>query len=297
MCCATGVCTLCPADAKFTIQNEMAHLYQDSRVSLMLESEALAVETEGGQATGVRYKQNGKELVAKADLVVLGANAIFNPYLLQRSNLTHPLLGKRLHEQVGQHVRVDLAGVHNFQGSTMITGHGYMLYDGPHRSKHAACIIENFNIPLYNLRLERGKWRQVAYFKFIFEDLPSNDNYVAISEKSPHLPKVVYPHHSADAQRGIDNLPTVLSKILAPLPVEDITYQYVTDTEGHIQGTTIMGNAPETSIVDKNLVHHQVRNLMVLGSSVFPTCSPANPTLTLSALSLLAADRLFSSQS
>ncbi|MCK5876674.1 MAG: hypothetical protein KAG43_03475, partial [Candidatus Marithrix sp.] len=170
-----------------------------------------------------------------------------------------------------------------------------MLYDGPHRAKHAACIIENFNIPMDTLRLERGKWRQRAYMKFIFEDLPSNNNYIAVSEENPHLPKIVHPHHSAYAQRGLDSLPTVLPKILAPLPVEDVTFLHVSKTEGHIQGTTIMGNDPETSIVDKNLVHHQVRNLMVLGSSVFPTCSPANPTLTLSALSLLAANRLFSS--
>jgi len=292
LCCASGVCTLCPADAKFTIQNEMAYLYQDQRVNLKLEAEVLAVETEGGQATGVRYIQNGVEQVAKADLVVLGANAIFNPYLLQRSNLPHPMLGKRLHEQVSQYVSIDLDGVDNFQGSTMITGNGYMLYDGPHRSEYAACLIENFNIPLSTLRVERGKWRQRCYMKFIFEDLPSENNYVTVSEKSPHLAKIVHPSHSAYAQRGLDRLPEVLPKILAPLPVEDITFLHVNNTEGHIQGTTIMGNDPTESIVDKNLIHHKVRNLVVLGSSVFPTCSPANPTLTLSALSLWAAAHL-----
>lgn len=292
LCCATGVCNLCPADAKFTVQNEMAYLYQDPRVNLLLEAEALAIETEAGQATGVRYKKAGVEYVAKTNLVVLGANAIFNPYLLQKSNLLHPLLGKRLHEQVSQYVRIDLDGVDNFQGSTMITGHGYMLYDGSHRSKHAACIIENFNVPLSTLRVERGKWLQRCYMKFIFEDLPSEDNYIAISEKSPNLPKIVHKNHSAYAQRGLDTLPAILPKLLAPLPVENITMLHVNNTEGHIQGTTIMGNDPKTSIVDKNLLHHQVRNLLILGSSVFPTCSPANPTLTLSALSLWAADQL-----
>jgi choline dehydrogenase-like flavoprotein len=46
-------------------------------------------------------------------------------------------------------------------------------------------------------------------------------------------------------------------------------------------------------VVDKHLLHHQYRNLFVLGSGSFTTYTPANPTLTLSALSLLAADKSF----
>jgi len=53
-----------------------------------------------------------------------------------------------------------------------------------------------------------------------------------------------------------------------------------------------MGRDPKTSVVDADLRHHRVRNLLVLGSSTFPTCPPANPTLTLAALSLRAARRL-----
>lgn len=54
-----------------------------------------------------------------------------------------------------------------------------------------------------------------------------------------------------------------------------------------------MGEDPEQSIVDRYLVHHQIRNLVILGSGVFPTASPANPTLTLSALSLWTAKNMF----
>jgi choline dehydrogenase-like flavoprotein len=54
-----------------------------------------------------------------------------------------------------------------------------------------------------------------------------------------------------------------------------------------------MGNDPADSIVDRYLVHHSVRNLLVLGSGAFPSCSPVNPSLTISALSLRAADHLF----
>ena len=33
-CCATGICNLCPVDAKFTILNEMGTLYKDERITL-----------------------------------------------------------------------------------------------------------------------------------------------------------------------------------------------------------------------------------------------------------------------
>jgi choline dehydrogenase-like flavoprotein len=54
-----------------------------------------------------------------------------------------------------------------------------------------------------------------------------------------------------------------------------------------------MSSDEKLGVLDKNLVHHHYRNLFVLGSGAFTTFSPNNPTLTLSALSLLAADRSF----
>ncbi|WYK06291.1 GMC oxidoreductase [Cereibacter sphaeroides f. sp. denitrificans] len=53
-----------------------------------------------------------------------------------------------------------------------------------------------------------------------------------------------------------------------------------------------MGSDPARSVVDAGLVHHRLRNLVVVGTSTFPTCSAANPSLTAAALSLRAADLL-----
>ena len=95
VCCATGVCELCPVDAKFTVQNGLAHLYKDPRVTLQLQSEVATVDTAAGIAKGVTYLREGREQSATADLVVLAASALFNPHILLRSGITHPLLGKR----------------------------------------------------------------------------------------------------------------------------------------------------------------------------------------------------------
>ncbi|MEZ2127911.1 MULTISPECIES: GMC family oxidoreductase [unclassified Sinorhizobium] len=57
----------------------------------------------------------------------------------------------------------------------------------------------------------------------------------------------------------------------------------------HIMGTTIMGKDPATSVVDPNCRTHDHHNLFIVGSSVFPTGAAANPTLTISALALRAA--------
>lgn len=61
---------------------------------------------------------------------------------------------------------------------------------------------------------------------------------------------------------------------------------------GHHIGTTRMGGDPRTSVVDAQCRVHSVRNLFVAGSSVFPTSSQANPTLTLIALSLRLGQHL-----
>jgi len=59
---------------------------------------------------------------------------------------------------------------------------------------------------------------------------------------------------------------------------------------GHIMGTTRMGDKPDQSVVNKNCCTHDHPNLFILGSSVFPTSSTANPTSTIAALALRAVD-------
>ena len=61
---------------------------------------------------------------------------------------------------------------------------------------------------------------------------------------------------------------------------------------GHIMGTTVMGDDPNKSVVNKHCQAHDHPNLFILGSSVFPTSSTANPTSTIAALALRAAETI-----
>ncbi len=61
---------------------------------------------------------------------------------------------------------------------------------------------------------------------------------------------------------------------------------------GHIMGTTIMGNLPENSVVNSYGKSWDHPNLFILGSSVFPSSSTANPTLTIAALTLRSINEI-----
>jgi len=71
--------------------------------------------------------------------------------------------------------------------------------------------------------------------------------------------------------------------------------QYLLQGAGHVMGTYRMGSDPDTSVVDATLRSHDHQNLYLLGSGVFPSVGTANPTLTIAALTLMAADAMLKS--
>lgn len=62
----------------------------------------------------------------------------------------------------------------------------------------------------------------------------------------------------------------------------------------HHSGTTRMSSSESNGVVNRDLLVHGVKNLHVLGGSVFPTNSWVNPTFTIIALSLRLSDHLSS---
>jgi choline dehydrogenase-like flavoprotein len=291
-CCTSFKCNTCPVDAKFTVLNGLASVYADPRVTLRPRSTVLAVNIEGGSAKGVVYRtRKGGVKTVRADVVALAANALFNPHILSRSGLGGGAVGRYLNEQVGISGHVDLEGVDGYQGGTSCTGHHELFWSGAHRAERAGFLLETYNTPV--IRLRPGRWRQRIRVVGVYEDLPSADSKVSFEPLEPDRPVTTYAGHSDYAQRGVDRFLEDVETVFASLPVEKIEIRSHRPTEGHILGTARMGTNMAESVVDADQVHHLIRNLLCLGGSSFPTSSPANPSLTISALSLRSADRYF----
>lgn len=75
-----------------------------------------------------------------------------------------------------------------------------------------------------------------------------------------------------------------------PKPLDNATTGRMNwNTAAHIMGTCIMGDDPKDSVVNRWGRAHEVPNLWIVGSSVFPTSATSNPTVTLAALALRTA--------
>ncbi|MEM6635915.1 MAG: GMC oxidoreductase [Pseudomonadota bacterium] len=281
-CCGTGVCDLCPIDAKFTVENSVG-TFTRAGVYLLTGHEVSRIDIAAGAAGGVVVSHGEAEVEIKADTVALAANGIYNAAILLRSGVAHPALGRYLNEQNSVRLVLDVDHEGYFGGSSIST-HCYAFYDGPHRNSRAAVLIEDMNAPA-KLRHERGRWTHRMILKLIAEDVPDAGNRIDLDGDGE--PLITWNGHSAYSAAGLAAAEEQLQDIL-PFAIERIVSRDHGDGEAHIQGTHRMGRDPATSVTDDSMRLHQTPNLLALGSGSFPTCPPANPTLTLSALALRA---------
>jgi choline dehydrogenase-like flavoprotein len=136
------------------------------------------------------------------------------------------------------------------------------------------------------------------------EQLPLPENRVTLANNNPDgfgIPRPQLKYSLYDGQNYVSksfNTILKLHKLVFDklgIPEKDQFLQQdpgIFGGSGHIMGTTTMGDDPKKSVVDRHCRTHDHPNLFILGSSVFPTGSTANPTSTIAALSLRAAERI-----
>ena len=146
---------------------------------------------------------------------------------------------------------------------------------------------------LERLRTEYGNHIAVGG---LVEQLPREDSYVGLDpdRTDNHGNPVPDVHWNVGdrALRTIERANEIQREILTELGAE-ITWTAGPESTGpayHHMGTTRMGTDPAESVVDPTLQTHDLDNCWIASSSVFPTGGAVNPTLTIAALSLRAAD-------
>ncbi|MEV0905454.1 GMC family oxidoreductase [Streptomyces hokutonensis] len=139
-------------------------------------------------------------------------------------------------------------------------------------------------------------------FSYSTEQLPNPANRVTLSDELDALdvprPKITYQiddYSKAALAYGHSVARRIWQYLENTAGAEEVdplqpTLKY--KGSGHLMGTMRMGTEKYNSVVDEFGQSHDHPGVWVVGSSVFPTSGTANPTITLSALTLRTADKL-----
>ena len=312
-CCASATCYLCPIDSKYTpVNTHIPELEKFSNVQFLTDTVVLALNSGNQRKVNSvsAVHSNGEEMQIEANVFILAANALENAAIVLRSRdlEQHPLTGTHLFDHSGWSIYAVLSQEgFPFHGNSLFTGHCYYFYDGSFRSQRAGALGEIMNVGLFriaDLVTEKAKlgmrgqelrdsverqFRNQIGINFMLEDIPNPDRRIRISNKRNSigvpLTEISYPATSAYVHRTIESIDAEIRKMLAPLQPKSFVKGQLSETAGHLLGTCRMGTM-DRGVVDSNLRYHHCDNLFLLGGSAFPTFSPANPTLTIAALSI-----------
>jgi hypothetical protein len=143
----------------------------------------------------------------------------------------------------------------------------------------------------------------------VLEQAPVNENRIELGDETDRFgvrrPKLYWQRSDID-RRTTREIALNFAKLMAELDVGRVRVNdWVVNEELPIEfdggvaafhhiGVTRMAASADTGVVDKNCRVYGTENLFVAGSSIFPSCGHANPTLPIIAFSLRLADHILS---
>jgi len=140
------------------------------------------------------------------------------------------------------------------------------------------------------------------YLYYHSEQIPNENSRVMLSDSRDYfgVPRLLLDYRISDADvKSIHHAHQIIDEELRKNGVGYLIYESNDPrklirthqaTLGHHIGTTRMADDPSKGVVDKNCKVHGISNLYISSSSTFPTCSQANPTLTIVAMAIRLAD-------
>lgn len=325
-CCASNNCIpICPVGAQY---NGDVHAVKAANIGVEVLPDAIAYQLESSKTdetnkvVAVRYKSpQGHEHRIVGKKFVIAANAIETTKLMLMSTSAQfpvgianssGLVGRNLMDHPTISARFTLNDpVYSGRGPVGI-GAVVDYLDGDFRHHMASKKISFGNgqfAPFVAKELiDKGIYgkeldQQVAYIAerkvgsyTMHEQLPNEDNRVTLSKTrfdELGLPMLdIHWEIGEYEQKSAEETKAVYGKMAQAFGVSDFYVIFDMASDAHAMGTTIMGDDPKNSVVNADCRCHDVDNLYIAGSAVFPSVSTVNPTLTIAALSCRLAAHL-----
>lgn len=328
-CVQRGVCTSgCGEGAKAS--TDLTHWPKAiaAGARLLTGARVIRITTDRrGLATGAIWRdRDGLEHHQRADVVMLAANAVGTARLLLASadDHSHPeglangsgLVGRRLM----MHPFSVVTGwfdesLEGWQGQFGASITSYQFYESdPSRGfvRGAKWALSPVGGPLNHVlplraglerwgeehhQLVEGIFGRGATWAIFGEDLPEPQNRISLDPNhtdSDGLPAARVEYRiSENSRRLMDFHVARAEESLREAGAREVTVGHLLRTSGwHLLGTARMGVDRDDSVVDATQRAHDVPNLYIVDGSVFPTSSGVNPTCTITALALRAANLL-----
>ncbi|WP_277555974.1 GMC family oxidoreductase [Halobaculum limi] len=323
-CVGYGTCKpVCPSGAKYDATRHIERAAANgARILDRVPVQRLEHDDAGEQVTtavyatpdGEEHRQEAREFVVAAGgvetprLLLLSQSETYPDGLANSSGLVGRYfmdhlfagMGGTLDEPTRQkHVGFNTTESHQFydrpDDSRTAIKLEFLNYAGP-APADVALGADTFGDEL--LEEIRGAYGTHVAMGALVEQLPRRENRIRLdpSRTDDHgnpVPDVVW-GLDAKTRATIERANEIQRDVLEEMGV-DIGWTVGPDNTGpayHHMGTTRMGTDPTDSVVDPQLRTHDLGNLTLAGSSVFVTGGAMNPTLTIAALSLKAADHV-----
>jgi len=310
---------ICPTGAQYSA---MVHVNKAEALGVQVieNTRVDRLETDkSGHISAVHFgRPDGSKGVAEGRLIVIAANGIETPRLLLMSRNEQCPDGLANHSGVVGRYFMDHPGLRceMILPQPVYAGRGpvsttisFTFRDGSFRSERAAWTLSVNNrvniqdtannalrdglLPPELDKTIRNRAFHEGEIDTLMETLPNRDNRITLDwskRDSAGQPGMrIYFSYGDYEKAGFEFSREIFLKSAKALNALDtkISEPY---SHHHLMGMTRMGNDPETSVVDSDCRSHEHPNLFIASSSVFPTGTTANPTLTIAALSLRLAD-------